>query len=204
MLYLRCAQIDDYEEAKSLSSPSMKRAELTSCSVEIRFVVELTVAIALIFMSGCGVPPDSSLRDKFFRERSSLVELVQMSNEDEHVSLIMPNFTYLDTDASWPRKDIGFSEERWNEYRRMFRKLGIDGGLVRRTDYHPSAVFIVAYASGGVLASSDKGYAYSPQPLSPVVDSLDAFPRERYLNGKGHAIEFEKLGDGWYLYREEY
>jgi hypothetical protein len=180
-------------------------AELKPYSVEILFAIELIVAIALLtFISGCGVPSDSKLREKFFHERSNFVELVRMSNEDEHVSLIMPNFTYLDTDASWPRKDIGFSEERWNEYRRMFRKLGINGGLVRRTDYTPSTVFIAAYASGGVLASSDKGYVYSPRPLSPLVSSLDVFPRERYLNGKGHAIEFEQLGDGLYLYREEY
>jgi hypothetical protein len=194
----------DYSESKTFSSPGMKLTELKSTSVGIHVVIELTVAIALTLISGCGVPSDSKLRDKFSRERSSLVELVQMSNEDEHVSLIMPNFTYLDTDTSWPRKDIGFSKERWNEYRRMFRKLGINGGLVRRTDYYPSTVFIVAYASGGVLGSSYKGYVYSPQPLSPVVSSLDAFPQERYLKAKGHAIEFEKLEDGWYLYREEY
>jgi hypothetical protein len=84
-------------------------AELKPYSVEILFAIELIVAIALLtFISGCGVPSDSKLREKFFHERSNFVELVRMSNEDEHVSLIMPNFTYLDTDASWPRKDIGF------------------------------------------------------------------------------------------------
>ena len=126
-----------------------------------------------------------------------------MSNQDAHVTLIRPNLTYLDTDASWPRKNIGFSDGRWNEYRRMFGKLNIDGGLTRRTDY-PSSVFIDAYASGGVLGSSDKGYAYSEKPLTPVAESLDVFPRDLYNKNKGHATVFKQLAGNWYMFREEF
>ena len=166
--------------------------------------LELDLVIALLILTcGCGMPSDSHLREKFAHERSGFVELVRMSNQDEHVAVISRDFTYLDTDASWPRENIGFSEERWNEYRRMFRKLGIDGGLARREDY-PSTVFINVYGSGGVLASSAKGLVYSDRLLSPLVSSLDAFPRELYEKQKGHAIIFERLEDNWYMYREEY
>jgi hypothetical protein len=165
---------------------------------------KLILVIALLtFVCGCGgMPSDSNLRGKFAHERSGLVELVRMSNQDEHVVVIKPNFTYLDTDTSWPRGNIGFSEERWNEYRRMFRKLGLDGGLVRRQDY-PSTVFFGVYGSGGPLASSGKGFVYSERPLSPLVGSLDVFPQGLY-DGKGHAIAFTKLEEAWYMYREEY
>ena len=149
------------------------------------------------------MPSDFELRDRFFQKQSDFVRLVQMSNQDQHVTVIDSHATYLDSDVSWPRKDIGFSEERWNEYRRMFRKLGVDGGLSRRMDY-PFAVFLNAYASGGVLGSSGKGYVYSEKSLSPLVNSLDVMPRDLYNKNRGHAIVFEALTNNWYMFREEY
>ena len=149
------------------------------------------------------MPSDSELQSRFFRDEADFSKLVQMSDKDPHVVAISFNLTYLDTDMSWPRKNIGFSNERWNEYRRVFRKLHIEGGLTRRTDY-TSSVFIRIYTAGGVLGSSEKGYAYSEKPLTPVVQSPDMFPRDFYNKNKGHAIVFEPLTANWYMYREEF
>jgi len=147
------------------------------------------------------MPSDVVLRDRFLAKQSEYDRLVKMSNEDSRVVVIRDNLTYLDTDASWPRKDIGFSEERWNEYKRLFRELGIEGGISRHTDL-PHAVFVESYGSGGALASSNKGYVYSQTPLSPLVQSLDSLPRD--FGSSGHAIAFAPLAKDWYLYREEY
>lgn len=116
--------------------------------------------------------------------------------------MIRSKFTYLATDASWPRTDIGFSQDRWNEYRDLFRELNIDG-VTRRTDY-PSSVFIDVYVSGGVLGSSAKGYVYSKGPLDPLTQSLDPMPTDLYKKNKGHAIVFESLAPDWYMFREEF
>jgi hypothetical protein len=149
----------------------------------------------------CGaMPSDFELRDRFFQKQSDFVRLVQMSNQDQHVTVISSNVAYFDSEMSWPRKDIGFSEERWNEYRRMFRTLDIDGGLSRRTHY-PFAVFVNAYASGDVSGSSGKGYVYSEKSLSLLVNSLDVMPRDLNNKNRGHAIVFEALTNHWYMFR---
>ena len=149
------------------------------------------------------MPTDSQLRTRFFKNQADFVKLVEMSGQDRRVTLIDFGFTYLENDGSWPRKDIGFSQERWNEYRGLFRKLDIESGLARDTR-DPPIVFIRVYASGGVLGSSEKGYAHSEKALSPLVNSLDRFPRESYEKTKGHAPVFGSLANNWYLYREEY
>lgn len=162
--------------------------------------------LVLSLTAGCDLfskmPSDATMRYVFFRNQQGFVKLVKMSNEDQHVTVITPDFTYLDTDASWPRRNIGFPEQRWDDYRNLFRELNIVGGLSHRMDYSP-AVFIIAYGTGGVLASSNKGYVYSQKPLSPIVRSLDVMPKELY-DSKGHAIAFTSLTQDWYIYREEY
>lgn len=149
------------------------------------------------------MPSDAALEGRFSRNQSEFINLVQMFNQDEHVTRIAPGFTWLDTDASWPRKNIGFSEERWDEYRRLFRKLNIEAGISRSTDY-PGTIFISEYGSGGAVGgSSEKGYVYSQHPLAPVLSSLDVIPANVY-DREHHAIAFKALAKDWYLYREEY
>jgi hypothetical protein len=171
-----------------------------------RYITSILLATILNIIGGCdsfgNIPSDAALQERFLRNEAEYVRLVQMSDQDRHVTVIKDTFTYLDTDASWPREDIGFRRERWDEYRGMFRKLGIEGGLSRRTDY-PSTVFIVVYGRGGVLASSEKGFVYSQKPLSPIVQSLDVYP-PTVKGGTGHAIGFKALANSWYMYREEY
>jgi len=185
-------------------SPQGRRGTVTPVRVTLALAL-LAVLGAIVYAGGLfhRMPSDSELRNRFFQHESDFIKLVQMSDLDARVTLIRPNITYLDTDASWPRKDIGFSEDRWNEYRSLFHNLNIDGGVTRRTDY-PSSVFINVYASGGVLGSSDKGYAYSERPLTPAAKSLDVMPRDLYSKNKGHAVVFEPVAPNWYLFREEF
>jgi len=174
--------------------------------VKVATPIVLLIALAALGYAGGlfrKMPSDSELRRRFFVQESAFAKLADMSNQDTRVTLIRSNFTYLATDASWPREDIGFSQDRWNQYRRLFHELSIDGGVTRRTDY-PSSVFIDVYASGGVLGSSAKGYVFSKQPLGPVAQSLDAMPEDLYKKNKGHAIVFESLAPDWYIYREEF
>jgi hypothetical protein len=171
---------------------------------QYRYLEFILFVVLAGMIAGCGsggMPSDAVMRDRFSRNQQDLITLVQMSNHDQHVVVINPNFTYLDTDVSWPRTNIGFPESRWDEYRNLFRKLGVVG-LSRRTDYSPS-VFIECYGSGGALASSNKGYVYSENPLSPIATSLNRMPQELY-DAKGHAIAFIPLAQDWYIYREEY
>jgi hypothetical protein len=192
-------------EGESVDKSSIEvRSRVTASKVILTLAV-LGVLAVIAYAGGLfhPMPSELELRSRFFQNQSDFVKLVQMSNQDPRVTLIRSNFTYLDTDASWPRKDIGLSEDRWNEYRQLFRRLNIDGGVTRRMD-PVSSVSITVYASGGVLGSAGKGYAYSEQPLMPIVQSVDVMPTALYNKNKGHAVVFEPLAPNWYMFREDF
>jgi len=147
-------------------------------------------------------PSDAQLKQKFADQRGDFEKLVRMSDEDKHVIRIASDFTALDTDVSWPRENIGFSPERWNAYRVLFRKLGISGGISRRADYPScsSCVFFLVSGIGIVPSGSDKGFVYSSQPLSPVRNSLDHF---RSKESNQDIFTFEPIAPNWYLFLED-
>lgn len=171
----------------------------------LRCFVSLILIASCIELWSCdlfwGTPSDGGLQKEFFQHEAEFDKIAQMSNQDWHVVRITSGFTWLDTDAGWPRKDIGFSQQRWDEYKRLFRKLGLGGGLSRRRDY-PNSVFLNVVGSG-VLGGTDKGYAYSPQPLSPILQSLDDPLPAHLFDSHGHAIAFRLLTRNWYIYREQ-
>jgi hypothetical protein len=146
------------------------------------------------------MPSDEDLQQRFRTHQADFDKLIQMSDADGHVTVIRSNITRLDTDWSWPRQNVGFSDDRWNEYRRMFRQLKIDG-LTRAES--PARVAVVVYASDGVLVGSEKGLVYSVEPLTPISSSLDQFPRDPYVKNRGYALVYKPLGGNWYIYRGE-
>ena len=144
-------------------------------------------------------PADAQMKREFVQQRQDYEKLIQMSNEDKHVVRIAMTFTWLDTDASWPRDNVGFSTERWNAYRSLFRKLGISDGLSKREDF-PSCIFFLVSGIGIVPSSSSKGFVYSPRPLSPTRDSLDDF---RSKVSAQDIFTFEPIAPNWYLFLED-
>jgi hypothetical protein len=142
-------------------------------------------------------PSDGELKANFSQQQSGFENLLKMSKEDTRVVRIAPDFTWLDTDVSWPRKEIGFSEERWKIYRELFWKLKIPDGISHRVQY-PSAVFFLASSVGIFNNGSSKGYVYSTDPLSPVRQSLDGIPQTG-----ADAIFFELTSPNWYIFFEE-
>ena len=122
-----------------------------------------------------------------------------MATEDSHLTRIDPTFTWLDTDVSWPRKNIGFSQLRWNEYRDLFRELDLDNGVWRSESY-PGVMLIVS-STGMLGRETCKGYVYSTQPLEHVLDSLDD-PAILPCAGKKDCMVYTRLKDSWYLFYE--
>jgi hypothetical protein len=145
-----------------------------------------------------GPPSDASLERGFSQHEPELNQLVTMAKQDQHLVRIAPTFTWLDTDVSWPRQNIGLSVTRWNEYRRLFKEVGAKYGLVRSED-HPGVIFFGVYGFGLVSASTYKGYAYSEHPLTPIVPSLD----QMTVPDKGSAVGFKQIRPNWYIYEED-
>jgi hypothetical protein len=101
------------------------------------------------------------LKQQFAGREADLQQLVVMAQQDKHVVRIAPDFTWLDTDASWPRANVGFSWERWNRYRDLFLHAGLPIGIDKNTN---GEIFFPIYAFGIAPAGSDKGYVYSEKP----------------------------------------
>src|ERR1043166_9895004 len=72
-------------------------------------------------------PSDQYLERVFAANQPEFEKLISMANEDSHVVRIASDFTWLDTSAAWPRPEsgLGFSNQRWDEYRRLFSTLGL-------------------------------------------------------------------------------
>jgi hypothetical protein len=152
-------------------------------------------AILLLFLlafTSCNpsLIPDAKLRDNFSAHQADFNKLVLMSKQDRPLIRIRDDLTLKRT-GSGVEKDVGLTVGRWQEYRVLFKKLGLKEGL-ERTDKVPSTILLFSYCEGSAIDADCKGYAYSEDPLSPVMASHDE-PREGYV--------FKQLCPNWYLVR---
>ena len=142
-------------------------------------------------------PTDSILEARFHQHEAEFDGLVDMSHADLKVVRITSDFTWLEHNSAWPRpeSELGFSKERWNQYRALFKVLGLDGGILQETGGR--VTYLISSASGLATHSTMKGYAYSMDELSPTAASLD---KATSSMPQGHAVVFKKLKNHWYLF----
>lgn len=163
----------------------------------------ITIPLLLITIIGCSFafdnphPSDDSLIQNFQNHEAEFERLVRMAKEDSHVIRIASDFTWTDKNAAWPRpeSELGFSTERWNEYRSLFKKLDLKAGIL---NYQPDLVYLTASTQGLLTGGSGKGYAYSLKEPSPIVESLDNVSfkgSEKSMN-----FAYRKLKGNWYLF----
>jgi hypothetical protein len=144
-------------------------------------------------------PSDAELGDRLLKHRKDFEQLVAMAKADKELVRIAPDFTWTRSSVAWrrPASELGFTVERWNEYRRLFHTLGLEAGILRPWD-RPDAIYLLAQTKGIVTAGSSKGYAYSDSALEPQCESL-----EKRETGGQSGICFKRLGGEWYLYLEQ-
>lgn len=148
--------------------------------------------VGCVLLIGCNLSSDAKLTKVFDGNRNDFDKLLNMSRQDYRIVRIRFDTTALYNDDSWPRKDVGLSEQRWDEYRQLFRKLGIEEGLAHRNDL-PSAVFLYAECTGSAVDMDCKGYVYSEMPLRPIKYNLDEL---------APGVFFKPLSGNWYLFRD--
>jgi hypothetical protein len=164
-------------------------------------------------VSGCDFilntphPTDAALIEDFQSKESNLNKLLQMSNEDPKVIRIAYDFTRLEDNWGWPRpeSELGFSQQRWDEYRALFRKLDLPVGIERAEQKDGVFVYFPVSTRGlGNGHGSSKGYAYLERELTPLLDSLDdeAVKQfyQREASNRGVTL-YKKLKGNWYLFR---
>lgn len=162
----------------------------------VAFSIGISIKLTAPRNNAADLPSDQVLEENFRRHESEFNKLIKMSKLDPRVIRIADDFTWLDNNASWPRpaSEIGFSQERWNEYRNAFRVLNLKGGLMKPMD--TDTLFLIASGTGSVPSGSSKGYAYSSKPLSPLSGSLENISPELLSQ---HTV-YKKLSEEWYLF----
>src|SRR5215510_31998 len=160
---------------------------------------------------------DSVMIKKFIRHKADFNLLVKMASEDSRASFIGSHFVglenegawpptiYLDEDKDWPRSEseMGFSRQRWDEYRKLFKRLNLQYGIDRKHEM-PDAIFFTASIDLSPLdedynARIKKGYVYSANGMyNSLTGSLDGTKINR------PATFFKKMNDRdhWYLFYE--
>lgn len=168
------------------------------------FIALAFVALALLLAARLSVfeykdsphPDDANLEAVFRQHEAEFNRLVEMSRVDRRVIRIAPDFTWLDDNAGWPRpeSELGFPKERWEEYRRLFKQLGLSNGILQNRA--AGTTYLIASSNGLVTNGTMKGYAYSSEELSPMSDSLD----DVTVMPTNKRVMYKRLKDNWYLF----
>jgi hypothetical protein len=190
--------------------PADQPSAALSPGLGIRYIPIILLSLLSIF-DACGwmstLPSDARMEANFRQNKPDFEALVKMFNEDSRVTAVHLQRTELVSDARWPRDDIGFSQARWGEYRRIFKKLGLQFGIDRWSE-PPGTIAFLADGSGMVAAGELKGYVYCPgKPPSPLVRSLDhGVPANVPPPVAPHttATAFKQIETSWYLFYSEY
>lgn len=152
--------------------------------------MRLLVVLGVLLLSGCGLSSEHTLRQNFAAHESEIQQILRMQQHDSNVVRVAPSFTRLKDNWALPRKDIGFSEQRWNEYRKLFKDAGITDG----TQVDEGTTFLFVSSAGLGIAGSSRGYAHVLSEPSVVVSALSKCPRK---NG----VCFVPLRGDWYLFQ---
>jgi hypothetical protein len=149
-------------------------------------------------------PSDEAMTKQFSRHRGGLEELAAMAKEDSPMSRIAFDFTWRQDSVAWPRPESewGITRDRWDQYRRLFRQVGVSEGLIQ--DRNGNIYFLV-HTQGSVVGGSSKGFVY----CRTIKGSPDTFPAcseqhdfDRHDDGKGNGIEYRHLSQSWYIYSD--
>jgi hypothetical protein len=159
------------------------------------------VVLGTLFSIACfGIdaphPTEAELKHVFDTKRDKFELLATMAEQDRRVVRIAPDFTWLDSNVAWPRPDseLGFTRQRWDEYRALFKDLGLRGGTLRQDG--SEVLFLIASAQGLVTGGSDKGYAFSRAALNSSETTLDQTPP----GSTSGMPTFKRIEGNWYLY----
>jgi hypothetical protein len=147
----------------------------------------------MAFQLGCGYPSDRELEKRFYENRTDFETLGSMLVEDIDIRVLDQDNIFYKGDS--PRVISG---ERIEKYRRLMKKLRIDGGIAR--DYDGSASLIVKY-KGILIHTSGKGYYYSTGEVTPIVESLDEVIRNERDDTRP---TFKRIEGNWYLVYESW
>ena len=132
-------------------------------------------------------PSSQELINNFHNHRPEFERLLQMAQEDPELYRVAYDFTRPENPET-----IGVTQERLDEYRRLFDALNLEAGIEKGRD----DVWLIASARGLSISGSAKGYIYSQTPPGLIVEDLDSYDSP---DGRSFTA-FQKIEENWYLY----
>lgn len=161
-------------------------------------IVTFTLAVTLLLLWSCSKESyfeerERKLRTQFDTHEEIFNQIVLMKLQDKNVVRIAPGFTRLENDYSWPRKEIGISNARWNLYRSLFLKADIQCGI----QTYSKSISVKAYEINQVdfcVDSDPSGISYMEAPPLKISSSFKeclSHPKESC-----HVL----LNNNWYMY----
>ena len=142
---------------------------------------------------------DDWLIKNFQKNEADFDLLAQMAQQDSKMVRIANDFTWTKDSVAFPRpeSELGITNERWEDYKKLFKKLRLSNGII---NYQPDTILLLATTKGLVTGGSMKGYAYLKEKPEMLVDSLDnyIFPK----TDKHSAIAYKQINNNWYIFYE--
>jgi hypothetical protein len=157
-----------------------------------RLLMCLFSAAALAACLRLSPSPDSTMIERFWRVRPDLEKVVAMTGQEHGLHRIATDFVQLDDDfaPTVAERRAQLSDDRWAEYRRLFRRARLPDGV----SFGPERVYFFDYATGFAGSGERKGYVWSPVAPSPLVGSLDDA-----ADKPGPTDVFRHIDGPWYL-----
>jgi hypothetical protein len=179
----------------------------------LRVIGITTTSLIAVFASGllllmwsCTPPTLQTLQRRFPKQRKDLETILAMSNQDSQLLRIDPDWLATNS-AQYMKYDkaSGITEERWNEYRRLFSRNDITQGIQRVANSDDA--FILVKSEGLLNRGISNGYLYcGARPVHRYAPcALSSQSGSHPFEGPGSGDEgysFIKLDGGWYAFSE--
>jgi hypothetical protein len=196
---------------KAKSHKVLIRVVTAVLSIPILAVVVI-VGIAWSFL-GKEPPTLMELQRDFPSKQADLETILRMSDADSNFSRIAPNFLYRTPEKPnelgqymYNDPKSGLSKSRWDDYRKIYRRNGIQLGIQRNVSRD---AFIMVDSVGLSNRGHVTGYVHCAN--SAVPDAYRFWPctvggekgsRKSDPDSIADAYSFQRLDDRWYAYDE--
>jgi len=145
-------------------------------------------------------PSDTSLQRRFYERRADLEQIVKMMEQDVHMFRIAQDFTWSDDPVSI--RKIKISEDRWNQYREIFRHAGVPKGTSKDS---AGDIEIIAWTAGLAIAGTTLSYVHCGKKTSTDLEKalLPCIERKESgeLREKDVFIRYKRIEGDWYIYQ---
>ncbi len=168
------------------------------------------VSLVALLVIGLGIrlsvlsPPSlNTLTRRFPNQRPDPETIISMSDHDTQLISIDPSWLATRT-GQYPEYSpkTGITQERWEEYRRLFARNNITQGI--RRDPETKDAFVIVSSFGLLNRGTSAGFLYcGPGPKHVYLPcSSSQSSGEHPFEPGDEAYSFRKLSDRWFAYSQ--